>query len=353
MLQGYYDVRMDSRHELEVKGKVRIFKSESEVDGDYEIISYNTYKTLLFSNFLLPKKFYEKAVEKAYALGGNGVIITSAGFYTVISLSDWDSDNAESAMKVNAILNTTLMDKFNRVEFAKLEPREVKRCVADLNNEIKFNLQTMKTSEEAIVVGKKIQTLINWNLSQTKVDTKLSKTLEGYAKLHKLLYKRIVRKERKVGKVSTIEFEVNLNDDKKDDIDIQVEQNEDSTDILDEPLKNENKVVYYNGVKAFVASTTGNKVILLAADENSGTWNDAVAYCKVLGQKWRLPSASELKKISETLQNYIYWTCDEASENSAKYYSVKDNSLQVCNKARIFNYQPIAIIDHATLEILQ
>ena len=123
LLQGYYDVRMNTRAELEVKGKVRIFNSVSEVAGDYDVISYNTYKPLLFTSFYMPKMFYEKAVKKTYNLGGNGVIITSAGSYTVISLSEWDSDNAESAAEVNAILNTALMDKFNSGEIADLSPR--------------------------------------------------------------------------------------------------------------------------------------------------------------------------------------------------------------------------------------
>lgn len=196
-LQGNYDIRMDTKEELEIKGKVRIFLSEKDVVGDYEIISLNLYSPLLFPKNQIPKKFFEQAAKKAYELGGNGIIVTAGGFYKVICLYNWDSDSAESAKLVNAILNTSLMDKFNNGEVAKLTPREIKRCVTDLNNEINFNLQTMKTSEEAAVVANKISCLMNWNNSQTKRDAKLTKTLDAYKKLHEVLQKRILKKESK------------------------------------------------------------------------------------------------------------------------------------------------------------
>ena len=41
ILQGNYDVRMDTKEELEIKGKVKIFLSEKDIAGDYEVISLN------------------------------------------------------------------------------------------------------------------------------------------------------------------------------------------------------------------------------------------------------------------------------------------------------------------------
>lgn len=196
-LQGNYDIRMDTQEELEIKGKVRIFWSENDVVGDYDIIAINQYSPLLFPKSQISKKFFEQAVKKAYELGGNGIIITAGGFYQVISLYNWDSDNAESAALVNAILDTSLMDKFNKGEVAKLTPREVKRHVTDLNNEIKFNIQCMKTSEEATIVGNKISCLMNWNNTQAKRDGKLTKTLDAYKELHETLQKKILKKEAK------------------------------------------------------------------------------------------------------------------------------------------------------------
>lgn len=201
-LQGNYDVRMDGKSELEVKSKVRVFLSEKDVNSEYDVISINEYSPLSIPILLskksqINKKFLEKAVKKAYEQGGNGIIITAGGSYKVISIYGWDSDNAEASEFVNAILNTSLMEKFNNGDVAKLSAREIKRCVTDLSNEIDFNLKTVRTSQEANVIGSKIEALQNWNNSQPKPDSKLAKKLEAYQTLQKTLLKKILKKEAK------------------------------------------------------------------------------------------------------------------------------------------------------------
>ena len=202
VLQGNYDLRMNSKEELNIKGKVRIYLSEKDVQGEYEVISLNLYKPFTIPVFMsvkgqTNKKFYEKAVKKAYEQGGNGIIIMAGGYYKVISLYNWDSDNAASEKFVNAILDVTLLNRFKNGEIAKLSPREVKRFVTDLDNEIIFNLKTMKTSQEASVVKEKILALQSWNSSQPKSNSKLAKKIEVYLKVHAPLAKRIAKKEAK------------------------------------------------------------------------------------------------------------------------------------------------------------
>lgn len=202
VLQGYYDLRMNSKEELEIKSKVRIFLSDTEVQGDYEVISLNLYKpftipVLVSMKGQMRKKFFEKAVKKAYEQGGNGIIVTAAGYYKVINLVNWDSDSAAPDKFVNAILDVTLLNRFKSGEIAKLSPREVKRFVTDLDNEVKFNLKTMKTSEEAKVVKEKIVALQSWNSSQAKPNSRLTKKVEAYLEAHISLAKRIARKEAK------------------------------------------------------------------------------------------------------------------------------------------------------------
>ena len=73
LMQGYYDMRMDSKSELEVKSKVRIFASEKDLKGEYDVISYNQYKPfsvplLMSHKKMVSKKFYEKAAEKAKSI---------------------------------------------------------------------------------------------------------------------------------------------------------------------------------------------------------------------------------------------------------------------------------------------
>lgn len=201
-LQGNYDVRMDTPEELDIKSKVRIFLSENDIEGEYEIISVNLYTpfripVLMSFKGQITKKFYEKAVKKAYEQGGNGIIINAGGYYKVICLHNWDSDNATSAKYVNAILDTSLMDIFTSGNITKMSQREVKRYVTDFANEIKFNLKTTKTSEEVIVLGKKIEALTNWNNSQFNSDKKLTKRLDVYRTLQKTMQKKIFKKEAK------------------------------------------------------------------------------------------------------------------------------------------------------------
>ncbi len=201
-LQGNYDVRMDTPEELDIKSKVRIFLSEEDIHDEYDIISVNLYRpfripVLMSFKGQTTKKFYEKAVKKAYEQGGNGILITAGGYYKVICLHNWDSDNAASAKYVNAILDTSIMDIFTSGNITKMSPREVKRYVTDFANEIKFNLKTTKTSEEVIVLGKKIEVLTSWNNSQSKPDKKLTKSLDAYRTLQKALQKKISKKEAK------------------------------------------------------------------------------------------------------------------------------------------------------------
>lgn len=203
VLQGNYELRMDSPSELEIKSKVQVFLSENDVKGDYETISINLYKPafsipLLYSQKAqVKKKFFEKAVKKAYELGGNGVIITAGGFYKVISIYNWDSDNAKASTYVNSILNTKLLDIFTSGKITSLSPREVKRYVEDLRNEIGFNLKTIKTSQEAKVVGQKIEALMAWNNAQTKLNKKLDKELKAYKEVQRARLKRAEKKEAK------------------------------------------------------------------------------------------------------------------------------------------------------------
>ena len=93
-----YELRMQSKKELAAKSQVQIFLSESEVDGDFTVISLNTYNPLSIPVIMsfqkqTTKKFYQKAVLKAQEQGGNGIIITSAGIYKVIKLTNVDANN--------------------------------------------------------------------------------------------------------------------------------------------------------------------------------------------------------------------------------------------------------------------
>ncbi len=204
VLQSNYQLRMDSGEELEIKSKVRIFLSEKDVQGDYEVISLNTYKPftipiLMSVKSQTNKKFFEKAVKKAHELGGNGIIVMAGGLYKVINLRNWNSDIAASETFANPILDVTLMNKFKNGEIAKMLPREVKKSVKNFKDEVEFNLKNMKTSQESKVVKEKILALQAWNNSQAKPNSGLMNKIKAYTKLHTVLAKKIAKKEAKSG----------------------------------------------------------------------------------------------------------------------------------------------------------
>lgn len=186
-LQGYYDIRMDDKSELEIKSKVRIFQSTDEVKGEYTVISHNSYSPfclpiLMSEKKVITKKLYEKAAKQAYKVGGNGVIMTSVNTYQVIALHHWDSDNESIKDYVNLILDTTLMNKFNNGIVAQLTPREVTRHINDLKHEIEFNIKSATTLDEILVIEKKLDALQTYNNKCSNFDKSLDKYILLYRK---------------------------------------------------------------------------------------------------------------------------------------------------------------------------
>lgn len=103
--------------------------------------------------------------------------------------------------------------------------------------------------------------------------------------------------------------------------------------------------VEYNGVKAITVVTYEDMVVLASINGKNGTWNEAMEYCKSLGDGWRLPSIEEFKLIKNKLTgNAYYWTCEETNEKLAKYFYWSYNCSYTKNKNASFYIQPIAIV---------
>lgn len=115
--------------------------------------------------------------------------------------------------------------------------------------------------------------------------------------------------------------------------------------ILANQEQNNNSIIEYKGVKAKRGVQYNDKVVLLAVDGSAGTWNEAVEYCKSLGDEWRLPTINEMKEIKVKLQDNAYWTSEEVNEKRAKYFAYSFNDAYSSSKNTIFYIQPIAIVD--------
>lgn len=191
-----YDMRMNTEEELSAKAKVKIFLNESDVKGEYKVLSYLTYKPFTIPIFMshkgqVKKKFYEKSVMKAYELGGNGIIIMSGGDCKIIDIVNWDSDAEGSATFVNVIFDRTLMDKFINGEVSKEGKKEKKQSETAFKTEIENNIKYAKTLEEVAFIREKIDVYQKYNSSLEKPSSSINKTVTVLQEALNVMEKKI------------------------------------------------------------------------------------------------------------------------------------------------------------------
>lgn len=204
VLEFNYDMGMQSKSELEKKSKVKIFSSEQEVKGKYELIAYAQYRPFLsipiiYSNYAqLKKKFYKKAVLKANQLGGNGIIVPAVGYFKVINITDWDSDSEAASVFTNPIFSRKYLDKFKSGDILQETERQRQRDVEAFSNEITNNVKSITTREELEIVDEKIQVFKEYNESLKRPNKDILELINLYnTKLRKAVVKKIEKFEKK------------------------------------------------------------------------------------------------------------------------------------------------------------
>lgn len=209
-----YQMRMTTQEQLAAKSEVKIFLNERDIKGDYEVISFLTYspKTLpILMSFekTMTKKFYEKVVMKAYELGGNGVIIVSAGYCKIVSLANPESENATiagpSGGSVNVIFDRELMDKFSTGEVLKAEKKsDIRKDESAFKSQIKNNIELAKELNEVDFIREKISVLEKYNNSLETPKTSITKDIEDLRadlnKVEKKIKARLKREAKKAAK---------------------------------------------------------------------------------------------------------------------------------------------------------
>ena len=78
------------------------------------------------------------------------------------------------------------------------------------------------------------------------------------------------------------------------------------------------------------------KEILVSKSISVGTWNDAIEYCKFLGEGWKLPTAEQIRYIcdSNDIRFYNCWTNEEANDmNDAIVYIRRKNDYKGYSKS--------------------
>ena len=205
-----YELRMNTKEELEVKSKVKIFLNEKDINGEYTVISYVTYSPfslpiVMSTQKQITKKFYEKAVMKAHELGGNGIIIVGGGYCKVIHLKNWVADDEAPATFVNIIFDRTLLDKFLDGSVAKIEKRSArKREELAFKSEIETNTENAKELDEVAFIREKISALEKYNSSLVKPSSSTAKNIEKMRdklnKVEKKIKARLKKEAKKAAK---------------------------------------------------------------------------------------------------------------------------------------------------------
>ncbi len=197
-LKANYDSRMTSPEDLEIKSKVKIFTSENDIKGDYELLSFNYWMPWprLFP-FAKPwvnrttKRFYQKATQIAYQEGGNAIIITSPLNYKVIRLLNFDEESVEIEKYRSYVFDTKTMDLFKLGIIATMPRAEKKKNIDMYEGEIEANVSNLLYLPEVIMVREKIKVYNDYNNS-------LKHSKSSIEKFTKKQTKKLNAKEKKI-----------------------------------------------------------------------------------------------------------------------------------------------------------
>jgi len=205
-----YALQMRSTEDLEVKSKVQIYFKEADIKGEYNIVSCNTYNPAAFpikacEDKKMIKKFLAGATRKAYELGGNAILVKSAGFYWVLNLKDWNEENAPKVDFVNPIFDMKYADLIKSSEMNKMKRGERVRTEKAFMDEIEANIENVNELDEVKAIRKKIDVLSSYNLKlknpKSSIEKAVKKDTKKLNRAEKKIKKRI--EKAKTAKSST------------------------------------------------------------------------------------------------------------------------------------------------------
>lgn len=201
-----YNAQMTSEEELAIKEQVNIYFNEKDVDGEYQIISLNTYKPFCLLPFhslqvkKMTKKFLAKAVLKAYEEGGNAILVKSAGFFYVLKLENWVANNSWMPTFVNPIFDTKLSEEIQSGALASMEKKDRARAEKAFIDEIESNIENIVTLEEVEAVRRKIAILSEYNSKLEKPKKSYQEAIEDFTDDCNSIEKKINREAAKKAK---------------------------------------------------------------------------------------------------------------------------------------------------------
>lgn len=192
-----YSMKMNSKHDRETKSKVKIFYKETDVHGEYDVLSVNRYSPWFSIPIILPadkqieRKFLMNAVKTTYKQGGNGIIVTAPGFYKSIYIKSFDSDSERPSEEINIIKDITLQNTFLSGKLTNEKPVVIKQYLKLAEQEVDVNTKYANTIEEVEIIRNKIKVYEKFNESLRSPDKSFTESMENYSKKLNRIEKRM------------------------------------------------------------------------------------------------------------------------------------------------------------------
>lgn len=201
-----YNNRMRTPEELALKSNVWIYFNEKDIQGEYTIISANTYNPFTILPFQgikvkkMNKKFLEQAVKQADKEGGNAILVQSAGFFYVLNMPNREGFEAPAADFVNPIFDMKNVDIVGGQDILTKKNREQTRATKALMDEIESNIGYIQDAKELTAVRAKLQVLANYNLKAKSPKKSIDKFVRKKTRKLNSIEKKMAKQAAKQAK---------------------------------------------------------------------------------------------------------------------------------------------------------
>lgn len=217
-LEENYAERMTSNSDLNVRANVRIFYKETDIKGDFEVLSINRYTPwfaipiFYSSDKQIKIKFLENAARTAYKQGANAILIVAPKYYKALKLSDFKNnqpsfmdsgkgDGVKTTWMGDPIGDMTLANKFANGDMNNVKKRILKRTMEAFEDELDDNLKAAKSLDQLDYIRNKVDIYEEWNNGRVEKDDDVTQTIADYRKKISSKEQSIKKKmERKANK---------------------------------------------------------------------------------------------------------------------------------------------------------
>lgn len=118
------------------------------------------------------------------------------------------------------------------------------------------------------------------------------------------------------------------------------------------------EIISYKSHDVIVCGISEEYVAIVKLDDTKCSWNEAIEYCKSLGNEWQLPTKNVLdiidsfgpKRVKGYSNNFAYWTEEEVDEKRAKFYDPIYDTTYKANKSNNYGVLPCAVIKRSDLK---